>query len=295
MKFIDYLNNSKIKLLDGSMGTMLEKLGGYGGGEDNLYNPEKVIKLHKQYIEAGSEMVITNTLTMNRIYLESKKREIDVKKVNDSGVELARKAAQSKGVFIMGNLSSTGKLIEPYGKITEIQAIKNFMEQAEYLSGGNVDAFIIETMFDIREALCAVKACKEVSDVPILALMSFETVNNGGHTIMGDSTGTCAEKLHGAGVDAIGSNCGSLDPFEISEIVKIYREHTDLPIVVEPNAGKPELVNGKTHHDMSCKEFTHGVVKCIEKGATIVGGCCGTTPEHIKYLTDYLKKGITDI
>ncbi len=289
MKFIDYLNNSKIKLLDGSMGAMLEKLGGYGGGEDNLYNPEKVTVLHKKYIEAGSEMIITNTLTMNRIYLESKKKKIDVKKVNDSAVELARKATQGKEVFILGNLSSTGKLIEPHGKLTDMQAVNNFIEQAGYLVEGNVDAFIIETMFDIREALCAVRACKEVSDIPVLALMSYETVNNGGRTIMGDSTGNCAEKLQDAAIDAIGSNCGNLDPFEMSEIVKIYREQTDLPIVVEPNAGKPELINGKTQHNMSCKEFTHGIAKCIEEGAALVGGCCGTTPEHIKQLKEYLK------
>ncbi|MCD4669482.1 MAG: homocysteine S-methyltransferase family protein [Actinomycetia bacterium] len=290
MKFIDYLNNSKVKLLDGSMGAMLEKLGGYGGGEDNLYNPEKVTVLHKQYIEAGSEMIITNTLTMNRIYLKNKKKKIDVKKVNDSAVELARKAAQGKKVFILGNISSTGKLIEPYGKLTEMQAIINFKEQAEYLSGGNVDAFIIETMFDVREAIYAVKACKEVSDIPILALMSFETVARGGRTIMGNSAGTCAEKLQDAGIDVIGSNCGSLDPFDMSEIVKIYREQTDLPIVIEPNAGKPELINGNTQHNMSCKEFTEGIAKCIDEGATLVGGCCGTTPGHIKYLKEYLKR-----
>ena len=240
-------------------------------------------------------MIITNTLTMNRIYIERKKKGIDVEKVNKTSVELARKASLGKEVFILGNLSSTGQLIEPHGKLTEKEVIKNFKEQAAYLSGENVDGFIIETMFDIREAICAAKACKEVSDIPVLALMSFETIKNGGRTLMGDSASTCAKELKNIGVAVVGSNCGSLDPFEMSEIVKIYREHTDLPIVVEPNAGKPRLIDGKTRYNMSYKDFTDGITKCIEEGATIVGGCCGTTPEHIKCLADYLKKRMVDL
>jgi Methionine synthase I (cobalamin-dependent), methyltransferase domain len=277
------------------MGALLGMLGGYGGGEDSLYNPEKVIELHKQYIEAGSEMIITNTLTMNRIYIESAKKEIDVEKINKASVELARKASMGKEVFILGNLSSTGQLIEPYGKLTEKEVIRNFKEQAEYLSMGNIDGFIIETMFDIREAICAIKACKEVSDIPVLALMSFETLKNGGRTLMGDNVSICTKELQNIGVAAVGSNCGSLDPFEISEIAMVYREHTDLPIVVEPNAGKPRLIDGKTRYNMSYEDFTDGIIKCIEGGATIVGGCCGTTPEHIKYLADYLKKRMTNL
>lgn len=203
---------------------------------------------------------------------------------------LARKASLGREVFILGNLSSTGQLIEPNGKLTEKEAIKNFKEQAEYLSIENVDGFIIETMFDIREAICAVKACKEVSEIPVLALISFSTVKNGGRTLMGDNVSICAKELQNIGIAAVGSNCGSLDPFEMSEIVKIYREYTDLPIVVEPNAGKPRLIDGKTCFNMRYEDFTDGIAKCIEKGATIVGGCCGTTPEHIKYLNSYLKK-----
>jgi len=175
------------------------------------------------------------------------------------------------------------------GKIIEV-----FKQKALYLKEAGVDAFIIETMVDLREAVCALKACKEVSDLPVIVSISFDTLKNGGRTIMGNSVKECVQKLEENGADIIGTNCGSLSPIQIAEVVKIMKEYTKLPIMVKPNAGQPKLKGDETVYDMTPEEFTEGILACIDQGASIVGGCCGTTPKHIEYLNKKLKVKIKE-
>lgn len=265
------------------MGTELGRRGLTEGGQSCILHPEVVTDIHKQYAAAGAELLITNTLTMNRIFLQTHNLEIDVEEVNVKAAELARTAARD-GQLVLGDVSSTGQFLEPYGEYREEQFVETFKEQATLLAEGGVDGFIIETMIDLREMLCAVRACREVSPLPVIAGMAFATSENGGRTVMGDTVEQCARRLADEGVAAVGANCGDLDPLEMADIVALFHDATELPILAEPNAGKPRLEGDRTVFDLSPWDFAKGVLECVNRGATLVGGCCGTTSDHIRAL-----------
>ena len=289
MNLADFLATQSPILIDGAMGTQLAAAGLEMGGQNCIFHPEEVLSVHKQYVNAGCSLLITNTLTMNGITIDKHKLDVDVKEVNISGARLA-KAAVTSDQFVLGDISSTGQLLEPYGDYTEEQFYATFKEQAEYLLAGGVDGFMIETMMDAREALCALRACKDVSSLPVLVTLSFQTTNQGGRTLMGNSAKEVALALAEAGAAAIGANCGDLDPHETAVIVGIMREWVDIPLIAQPNAGKPQLIDGKTVYDMSPQDFAEGITECITAGATIIGGCCGTSPEHIRLVAEMLAK-----
>ncbi|MEO0294131.1 MAG: homocysteine S-methyltransferase family protein [candidate division WOR-3 bacterium] len=288
MNFLDFIKKNNFVILDGAMGTELERRGSPGGPRSNLINPEKVIEIHKDYINAGSHAIITNTFGMNRIYIQTHDLKIEVEEVNRKGVFLAKTAAQDK-VFILGNISSTGQLLEPYGSYKEKDFYEAFKEQASYLLEEGVDGFIIETITDLREGIWALRACKDTSNLPTIVSMSFHTDKNGGRTIMGDSVRDCALQLSKEGADIIGTNCGELTPLEMANVVSIFKNMTSLPIIAEPNAGKPEIREGKTFY-MNPENFAISTLECYKRGATLIGGCCGTTPEHIKILSSLILK-----
>ncbi len=289
MDFSTFLSKQKVILLDGAMGTQLDKLGLMSRGGNNLDNPQSVLEIHRQYADSGCHALTTNTLTMNRIYIETHNVGVSVRQVNRAGAELARQAAD-KGQYVLGDISSTGQLLEPYGTYTEAQFYDAFTEQAGVLAESGVDGFIIETMIDLREALRAVRACKENSSLPVLASIAFATEKNGGRTVMGNSAQDCARSLADAGADAVGANCGDLDPVQMATVVSTLRQATSLPILAQPNAGRPRLVGDTTAFDMSPAEFAKGIGKCLQAGASIVGGCCGTTPEHIRAVAGLIAK-----
>jgi 5-methyltetrahydrofolate--homocysteine methyltransferase len=234
-------------------------------------------------------MIITNTLTMNRLNIESHNVGVNVEEVNLAGVRLA-KAAVHEGQYVLGDIGSTGKMLKPYGVLSEDDAYDVFKEQAAILAEGGVDGFIIETMFDLREAQCALRACKKAADLPVIASIAFNTTQKGGRTIMGNSAQDCAQALTEAGACAVGANCGNLDPFQMSEVVSRMREATSLPVLAQPNAGKPRLVENRTVFDMSPSDFAAGIHQCLQAGAQLVGGCCGTSPAHIRAVKALLRE-----
>ncbi|MBN2029822.1 homocysteine S-methyltransferase family protein [bacterium] len=271
------------------MGTQLEHLGSEMGGQSNLSHPEHVLKIHQHYAECGCDMLITNTLTMNRIFIEIHKMDIDVREVNLIGVQLAKQAA-NPDQYILGNISSTGVMLEPYGDLPESKARQAFAEQAALLQEGGVDGFIIETMMDLKEALSALRACKEVSSLPVMVSMAFSTPEKGGRTIMGNSARECATALTESGAQAIGANCGDIDPFQMAKIVSIMHIETRQPIIAQPNAGRPKWFNSRTTFDMDPARFSEGIAACIQNGAKLIGGCCGTSPDHISAVVQMFKK-----
>jgi 5-methyltetrahydrofolate--homocysteine methyltransferase len=286
MNLLDAIQTEPYFLLDGAMGTELDKAGLMGRGEANLTSPEAVLEVHRRYAECGCNALITNTLTMNRIFIESHHVPVDVRAVNRAGAELARQAAGADQ-YVLGDISSTGQLLEPYGDYSEAKFFDAFKEQAEILAEGGVDGFIIETICDLREALCAVRACRKF-DLPVMASLSFSTESDGGRTIMGNRAADCAKRLTGEGADVIGANCGDLDPLQTARVVAEFRRATGLPILVQPNAGKPRLVGDRTVFDMAPHDFAEGIAECVRAGARVVGGCCGTTPEHIRAVAERL-------
>ncbi len=278
-------SNRKAIFLDGAMGTQLGEAGLEMGGQNNVTNPEAVLAVHRRYAACGVDLLITNTLTMNRVNVESHKVGVDVREVNLAGARLAREAARD-GQYVLGDMSSTGKMLKPYGPLAEGDAYAAFREQAAILAEGGVDGFIIETMFDLREALCAVRAAREASTLPVIASIAFNTAENGGRTVMGDTAHECAQTLTEAGACAVGANCGSLDPLEVAEVVSLMRAGTSLPIIVQPNAGKGRLLEKRLVFDMPPARFAAGVKECVQAGARLAGGCCGTSPAHITAMVE---------
>ena len=281
MRLDDVIAVKSPLLLDGAMGTQLAMAGLEMGGQNCLSHPDDVVAVHRKYSESGCDILITNTLTMNRISVESHGIAVDVREVNLSGAKHAR-AAVGPEQYVLGDISSTGQLLEPYGDYTEDQFYTAFSEQAEYLLAGGVDGFIVETMLDLREARCAVRACRKASSLPIVATLSFQSVDKGGRTIMGNMAGESALALVEEGATAVGANCGELDPHEMSLIIGMMSDVVDVPLVAQPNAGKPRLVDNGAVYDMTAEDFAAGMVECIAAGACLVGGCCGTTPEHMR-------------
>jgi len=289
MDLLTAIKNKDVFLLDGAIGTELDKRGIMGRGGNNIEHPEIVLEIHRQYAQCGCDALTTNTLTMNRIYIDTHNMDVSVRDVNIAGVEIARKAV-NKRQFVLGNLSSTGQLLEPYGTYKESQFYDTFKEQAEFLAQAGADGFLIETVFDLREALCALKACKENFSLPAIVSIAFDTEQKGGRTMMGDSAEQCAKKLTDSGADVVGANCGSLDPTQMAVVISEMRSATSLPLLAQPNAGKPRLVEDKTVFDMAPAQFAEGIMACRRTGARLVGGCCGTTPEHIRAIADKLKR-----
>lgn len=289
MNFSEALKIKDIILLDGAIGTELDKRGLMGRAGNNLEHPEIVLEIQREYAQSGCDALTANTLTMNRIYIETHHLDVSVQDVNRAGVELARKAADPNQ-FVLGNISSTGQLLEPYGTYTESQFYNAFREQAGILADAGADGFLIETVFDLREAICALKACRDDFSLPVLVSIAFETEQKGGRTMMGDSAEQCAKELTKAGADVIGANCGSLDPAQTAIVISELRKASALPLLAQPNAGKPRLIGDKTIFEMDPAKFVAGIEDCLRAGATIVGGCCGTTPEHIRTVAAMLGK-----
>jgi len=279
--FLQLLKDRKVVLLDGAMGTQLDKRGLMSRGSCNLDAAEAVLDIHRTYAQCGCDALTTNTLTMNRIYIETHNVGVSVREVNRAGAKLARQVAGDT-LCVLGDMSSTGQLLEPYGTYRQSQFYDAFQEQAEALAEAGIDGFIIETVFDLREALCALRACKENFALPVVVCMTFQTDKNGGRTMMGDTAEQCAGQLAGAGADVIGANCGDLDPLQMSGVVAMLKAATDRAIVAQPNAGRPRVVEDKTVFDMEPAPFAEGISECIRAGAHVVGGCCGTTPQHIE-------------
>jgi 5-methyltetrahydrofolate--homocysteine methyltransferase len=282
------IKNNEVFLLDGAIGTELDKRGLMGRGGNNLDHSEVVLEIQKEYAQCGSNALTTNTLTMNRIYIESHNVVVSVKDVNKAGVKIAREAAGPEK-FVLGNLSSTGQMLEPYGTYTEKQFYDAFKEQAEILAEAGVDGFLIETMFDLHEALCALRACRDIGPLVVMASIAFATEQNGGRTIMGDTAEQCAKSLTDAGADIVGANCGDLGPSQMATVVSLLSSATSLRILAQPNAGRPKLIEDKTVFEMAPQPFAEGIAECLRAGARVVGGCCGTTPEHIRAVAEMLK------
>ncbi|MBN1320424.1 MAG: homocysteine S-methyltransferase family protein [Thermoleophilia bacterium] len=288
MDLLDLLaSDKKTIFIDGAMGTQLGEAGLEMGGQNCVTHPDEVLAVHRRYAECGIDLLITNTLTMNRVNIESHRIAVDVREVNLEGARLAREAAGDTQL-VLGDMSSTGKMLRPYGQLSEDEAYEAFAEQAAVLEEGGVDGLIVETMIDLREALCALRAALEATALPVLATISFSTIRNGGRTVMGDSAHDCAQALTEAGACAVGANCGSLDPHEMAGIVATMRDATSLPLIAQPNAGKGRLAEKRLVFDMSPEAFAAGVRECALAGARLVGGCCGTSPVHIGAMIELL-------
>ncbi len=255
----------------------------------NITQPEKIKQIHLEYFSAGSDIVLTNTFGGSRLKLEAHGHGDKVKEYNTRAVELAKEICPPKG-YIAGDIGPSGKFLPPVGSITEQELIESFIEQTTILAEADVDLFFIETMVDLKEAEIAVKAAKRVSNIPIFASITYKKTKRGFFTIMGNSIEQCSEVLKEAGADAIGANC-TISSEEMVDLIPLIANSTDLPIIAKPNAGQPQLIEGKTIYLSKPAEFTRDIQQMIKNGATIVGGCCGSNPKFIKEITNQIRGG----
>ena len=285
--FIQAIADEHVYLFDGAMGTMLYAKGVFINrcyDELNLRNPEIVLEVHKQYVRAGAEMLETNTYGANRVKLRSFGIEEELRDINTSAVEIARKAT-GDSVYVAGAIGPLGIRIEPYGPTALDEARDFFREQAEALRDAGVDTFILETFSNIAEMEQAIAAIRDICSLPVIAQM---TIGTDGRTIYGDVPATIAKRLDAAGADVIGLNC-SVGPDVMLDAIEEMTSVSARKISCQPNAGLPREVNGRQMYMASPDYMAKYAKRLIHKGVKFLGGCCGTTPEHVKTMADAVR------
>ena len=280
-------------LTDGGMGTMLLSLGLPRGVAPELWNverPEEIRRIHREYIEAGAQIILTNSLGGNRQRLSfhglaDRVVELDIAA---AGLARAETEAAEVPVVVAGSMGPTGAIMAPLGDLTFEQAKLAFVEQAGSLVDGGVDVLWIETMSDLEEVRAAVEGCRQVApDIPIVATMTFDTH---GHTVMGVSPQTAAEALSGLNLMALGGNCGN-GPDEIEAAIgKMHSVVPDVVLVAKSNAGAPRIEGDHQVYDATPEIMAEHALRVHQLGARIVGACCGSTPEHIRAMGRALQR-----
>ena len=288
MLFKERLNTGKIVLFDGAMGTMLQANGMTGGELPERYNVEKkdiVEKIHREYLEAGADVLTTNTFGANSYKLAGTGLSVD--EVISSAVGCARKAIEESGkeAYIALDIGPIGQLMEPMGTLSFDDAYEYIKEQVLAGVKAGCDLVLLETMTDIYELKAGVLAVKENSDLPILATMTFEA---NGRSLTGTDPETMVNILEGLGVDALGMNC-SLGPIESKVILEDILKYATFPVMIQPNAGLPEIKGGETVYSITEDQFVEASAEFLDGGISIVGGCCGTRPSYTAKLKALVK------
>jgi len=337
ISLIDRLKKGEILICDGAMGTSLQALGleaGQAPEEWNILNPEKVKKVHKSFIDAGCDMIITNTFGANPVKLKRAGLEEKFVDINTAAVKIAKEAAKNV-VYVLGDIGPTGEFLKPIGNYNEEDFYAAFSAQAKMLAGSGVDAFIIETMSALDESRIAVSACKAIG-LPVIASMTFNKTEKGYRTMTGISVEQAAVEFLKLNCDCFGANCGC-GSRQMVEIMKEFRktlkevrhceesracpaklqrsreagrrsnlldgreiasppagarndDFGNVFLIAQPNAGMPKLVKDKTVFDETPADFAKSVRDLVDLGVNIIGGCCGTVPEHIKEIAKIIKR-----
>jgi len=285
-------------VLDGAMGTQLIARGVEAGRCNDWLNvelPDLVRDVHQAYLDAGSDVILTNTFGANRYALGRHGCADKALEINRAGAQVARKAA-GEDHYVLGDIGPTGDFLEPLGTLKPEQVHAAFMEQVKGLREGDVDGFIIETMTALDELELAINAARSAGGgLPILASMSFDKGGAGFRTMMGVDAPSAVAKMISLGVDAVGFNCGTATLDEYVELSEIYVAAVKaaggrVQIFAEPNAGKPELVDGQAVYKVTPEEFATACRRIFDVGIRIVGGCCGSTPDHIRAAAQAMKR-----
>ncbi len=276
----------RVLILDGAMGTMLQARGLKAGAcpEQMILDAPSVVEgVHREYAAAGAQIIVSNTFGANRTKLAHYGLQERVDEINRRGIELARNAIGDAG-FVVGSIGPSGRFLEPVGDAAFDEMVEVFGKQVRAFAAAGADAISCETFLDIRELKAAVIACRTHSDLPVIAMMTFD---DGGRTVLGTSPEAAAVTLDGLQVDVIGSNCG-LGIDGMFEVLSRMRVCTSRPLIVQANAGLPILKDGKTVFPATPAEMVLYHERLLDLGVRIIGGCCGTTPEHIRVMRETL-------
>jgi 5-methyltetrahydrofolate--homocysteine methyltransferase len=246
----------------------------------NLENPELLKEIAQTYLDAGADLIQTNTFGASPIKLADYKLEDKTEEINGIAVTVVKQIVEGKA-YVNASVGPSGKMIYPLGELTQDQLYDNYFRQISALINSGADVISIETMSDILEAVLAVKAAKDIkNDIPVIASMTFEKTKRGYYSIMGVTISKAAEELKNAGADIVGSNCG-YGILDMIDIAKEFRKCSDLPLIIQSNAGLPEIKNGNLIFPESEEFMSSRIRELIDAGVRIIGGCCGTTPEYI--------------
>ena len=277
----------EVVFCDGAMGTMLQATGLLGRSapeELNLRAPEAILRVHAGYVEAGSDIIEANSFGGSRLKLAKSGMADQVREVNVAAAQIAREAAGER-VLVAGSMGPLGELLQPLGRLTPEAAADAFREQALALAEGGVDLFVIETMYDLAEIQIALEAARETG-LPAICTMTFDTKT---HTMMGVSPAQAVTSLYEWGADVIGANCGN-GPAETEVAVRQMREACpEAVLIAQPNAGRPRRAGDQVVFDATSEEMAAFARKYVALGVKIVGGCCGSTPEHIRTIVQALR------
>ncbi len=285
--FREILNSDGVYVFDGAVGTRFYDKGVYinrSYDELNLVSPDLVREVHAEYVKAGADIIETNTFGATRHRLQQYGLESKLREINIAGVKLAREAA-SENVFVAGAIGPLDLRIEPYGPTSFDEAKEMFKEQVSALLEGDVDLFCLETFSDLSEIQQAIKAVRELCDLPIFAQMTIET---SGRTVFGADPELIAQRLEEYGADVIGLNCG-VGPTHTLTALEKMRSATTKKLAAQPNAGLPRDVQGRQFYMCSPEYMSKFAKRFIKAGAAFIGGCCGTTPQHIKLISDAVR------
>ena len=281
-------------LLDGAMGTQLFARGievGRCNDYLNIESPDLIAEIHTAYLQAGSDAIITNTFGANKYALTRHGYVDKAAEINFAGAEIARKVAGADK-YVLGDIGPCGDFLEPLGNVKADELRQAFVDQAKALADGGVDGFIIETMTAIEEVTIAIEAVKSVSDLPIFVGLAYDPAGDAFKTMMGIGPEAAVRKLIPLGIAAIGFNCGTLDMAGYVKLAQIYADvigAESIALLAEPNACKPELKDGKAVYNLSPEDFAAACEQIRTAGAKIIGGCCGTSPDHIKAIAMHLQ------
>jgi len=288
-RFRAALESHKILIADGATGTTLQKAGlpaGTAPERWNLENPDAVRALHRGYIEAGADMVLTNTFGGTSIRLKREGLQDRAAEINRVAAALAREVA-GESVLVVGDIGPTGEMMAPLGTLTHEEAVASFAQQAGALAEGGVDAILVETMSDLAEVQAAVEGVRQVTDLPLLVTMSFDTK---GRTMMGVKPDRAARTLASLGVDVMGANCGRTLTETLEAVLKMREAVPEAVLMAKPNAGLPHAEGGDLVYDVTPEVMAeYGRRFVDEAGIVIFGGCCGSTAEHIRAVAQALK------
>jgi 5-methyltetrahydrofolate--homocysteine methyltransferase len=273
---------------DGAMGTQLMLAGleqGNCGEAWNLAHPDRVLAIQRRYVEAGSDCLITNTFGGSRIMLNRHSHAADVAGINAAGVRIAREAFGDREGYVLGDIGPFGGLMEPYGEFTEAEVRDAFAEQAQALVDAGADAIIIETQTGLEELGIALTEARKAGAACVIGSMAYDVTLDGStfRTMMGIDPERAATFMEEYGADIVALNCGTgMDMERARQAVLRYQQATSLPIMAQPNAGQPKLIEMKVFYDETPEQMVKGIVPLLETGVNILGGCCGSSPDHIR-------------
>ena len=290
MNFLEEIKH-RVLLSDGATGTFLQTKGLEPGGCPELMNveyPEAVIEMAKGYFDSGSDFVLTNTFGGSPFMLKKYDFEDKVELFNSEGAKLA-KSVCPEGKYVVGSIGPTGEFIEPLGNVSEDEMSDGFKRQINGLIDGGVDAIIFETQMAIEELVLGIKTTKEISNIPVIGSMVFDKGPRGFFTMMGVSPENAANQIFDAGADIVATNCGNGSE-KMVDLAKELMEHSKLPLMVVSNAGIPKLKNKKVIYDETPEYMCENFQKLLDVGVSILGGCCGTTFNHINKFSNLINE-----